>query len=183
MEITKNELSPYANDFFNKLKNYLNTKLYFYGSIQRYDYFPNKSDIDVDIFTDNENKTIFQIQNFLNIEKKKIKKFVYKVNNNNTEYKLISGYKIKYSDPQNSLFVEFSIYNEKYKNFILNEHNRKQILPFYLTFFLTIIKYLYYEVRVISEKVYKFFKNFVMNTCIDGKDAEFVVIDLKDDDE
>jgi predicted nucleotidyltransferase len=122
METTKNELSPYANDFFNKLKNYLNTKLYFFGSIQRYDYFPKKSDIDVDIFTDNETKTISQIQNFLNIEKKKIKKFVYKFNNTtNSEYKLVSGYKIKYSEPENSLFVEFSIYNEKYKEF-MKEH-------------------------------------------------------------
>jgi predicted nucleotidyltransferase len=184
METTKNELLPYTSDFFNKLKNYLNTKIYFFGSIQRYDYFPNKSDIDVDIFTDNESKTISQIQNFLNIEKKNIKKFVYKFNNDtNTEYKLISGYKIKYSEPKNLLFVEFSIYNEKYKEFILNEHNRKQILPFYLSFFLTIIKYLYYEFCIIPKVIYKFFKNFLMNTCIDGKDAEFVVIDLKDDDE
>jgi len=117
METTKNELSPYATIFFDKLKNYLNTKLYFFGSIQRYDYFPKSSDIDVDIFTDNESKTISQMQNFLNIEKKNIKKFVYKFNNNdNTKYKLINGYKIKYSEPEHSLFVEFSVYNENLKN-------------------------------------------------------------------
>ena len=181
METTKNELSSYANQFFNKLKNYLDTKLYYFGSIQRYDYFPNSSDIDIDIFTDNESRTIAQMQNFLNIEKINIKKFVYKFNNNsNTKYKLISGYKIKYSEPKNSLFTEFSIYNEKYKEDVLSEHTRKNILPCYVTFFMVIIKYLYYEFNIMPRMIYKFFKNFFMNTCIDGKDAEFVVIDLKD---
>ena len=65
METTKNKMSHFAEKFFHKLKNYLDTKLYYYGSIQRNDYFPNSSDIDVDIFTDNEQSTITKLQNFL----------------------------------------------------------------------------------------------------------------------
>lgn len=181
METTKNKLSPYATIFFNKLSNYLDTKLYYFGSIQRYDYFPGISDIDVDIFTDNPSRTISQIQNYLNIDKKKTNKFIYKFNNNNTNtnYKLINGYKIKYEDIKNSLNVEFSIYNEKFKEFVLNEHNRKSVIPYYISFFLIIIKYLFYVFSIIPKEVYIFFKKFLMNTCIDGKDAEFVVINIE----
>ena len=66
METTKNELSPYSKTFFKKLSNYLDTKIYYFGSIQRNDYFPKSSDIDIDIFTDNEKSTILKLQNYLN---------------------------------------------------------------------------------------------------------------------
>ena len=114
METTKNKLSPYETIFFNKLSNYLDTKLYFFGSIQRYDYFPGISDIDVDIFTDNVSRTISQIQNYLRIDKNSTTKFIYKVDKKNSEYKIINGHKIEYEDPENSLSVEFSIYDEKF---------------------------------------------------------------------
>jgi predicted nucleotidyltransferase len=68
METTKNKLTPYQTSFFNRLSTYLDTKLYFFGSIQRQDYFPESSDIDVDIFTDNESATIVQMMNFLHVE-------------------------------------------------------------------------------------------------------------------
>ena len=92
METTKNKMPEYANNFFNKLRNYLDTKLYFYGSIQRNDYFPKSSDIDVDIFTPNVSTTITQIKSFLGKEDVNAKHFLYKLVHNN---RLVSGYKIK----------------------------------------------------------------------------------------
>ena len=178
METTRNNLSPYETIFFNKLSNYLDTKIYFFGSIQRYDYFPGISDIDVDIFTDNVSRTISQIQNYLNIDKKTTTKFIYKIDKEDSKYKIVNGHKIKFEDPENSLKVEFSIYDEKNKDMILREHTRKQNLPFFVTFFLVIIKYLYYTLCIIPKFIYKSIKNFLMNTCIDGKEAEFVVLDL-----
>ena len=179
METTKNKLSPYETIFFDKLSNYLDTKIYFFGSIQRYDYFPGISDIDIDIFTDNVSRTISQIQNYLNIDKKITIKFIYKIDKKNSEYKIVNGHKIQYEDPENSLSVEFSIYDEKFKELVLDEHNRKTAMPFFVTFFLVIVKYLYYVLCIIPKDVYKIFKNFLMNTCIDGKDAEFVALDVK----
>jgi len=178
METTTNNLSPYESIFFNKLSNYLDTKLLFFGSIQRYDYFPGVSDIDVDIFTDNVSRTISQIQNYLHIDKKTASKFIYKIDKENSNYDIVNGHKIKFEDPENSLKVEFSIYDEKFKELILREHNRKQYLPFFVTFFLVIIKYLYYIFCILPKGVYNFLKKFLMNTCIDGKDAAFVVLDL-----
>ena len=80
METTKNQLSPYATTFFNKLGNYLDTKLYYYGSVQRNDYFNDDSDLDVAIFTDNVSSTLSKINNFLNVKKYEFKKFVWNLN-------------------------------------------------------------------------------------------------------
>ena len=46
METTKNIMPEYSNLFFNKIKNYLDTPIYFFGSVQRDDYFPQSSDIE-----------------------------------------------------------------------------------------------------------------------------------------
>ena len=81
METTKNELSPFEKVFFQKLSEYLGEPIYFYGSIQRDDYFPQLSDIDIDIFSYNEKDTVFKLQNYLNLERSDIKQFVYKIDN------------------------------------------------------------------------------------------------------
>ena len=180
METTKNLLSPYATVFFTKLSNYLETPMYYFGSVQRNDYFPKSSDIDVDIFTENENSTIIKMQHFLDIERSKFKKFVYRLEKSN---KMVHGYKVSYKEKENYLNVEFSIYNEKYKDIILEEHRRKIKLPFYVSFLLVIFKYLYYDFNILPKFIYYKIKRFLMNFCIDGKNTEFVVIDLSDEKE
>ena len=87
MENTKNKLNSYEEIFFQKLRNYIDKPIYFYGSIQRNDYFPGKSDLDIDIFTENESSTIYALCNFLNLKKSDIKKSIYKVHN-----KVVYGY-------------------------------------------------------------------------------------------
>jgi len=177
METTRNKLSQDETNFFNKLSNYLDTKLYYFGSVQRGDYFPNSSDIDVDIFTENENSTIIKLMNFLNVERHEFKRFVWKLNNYND--KLAYGYKLMYKNKPNNFAVEFSIYNEKYKNYILYEHNDKKDIPLHATILLIIIKFLYYTLHIIPSKWYTETKNFILSTLIFKKDDHFVVIDPK----
>ena len=95
MENTKHQLNNFQKTFFDKLSNYLDTKLYFFGSIQRNDYFPGSSDIDVDIFTENENSTIAKLSNYLKVNKHEFKKVVWKLN---TTSEVITGYKFMYKD-------------------------------------------------------------------------------------
>ena len=175
METTKNELPPYAKSFFNKLSKYLDNKIYFFGSIQRSDYLPNSSDIDADLFTDNVNSTILQLQNFLGVKKYKFRRFVYKLHKTN---KLVHGHKIEYEDISNNFITEISIYNNKDKDEVLLEHNSKSIFPFYISFFLIILKYFYYKFGIISNSTYIYFKKLLMNYMIEGKDIEFVGIDI-----
>jgi predicted nucleotidyltransferase len=175
MENTKNNMPLYAKNFFDKLSNYLNTKIYYFGSIQRYDYFPKSSDIDVDIFTDNEEQTINYLMNFLGLKKYEFKKFVYKLHQTN---KLVYGHKVKYKEPHNNFSVEISIYNENVKYEVLKEHNLKMDIPIYASFLLIILKYLYYNFALLSKSNYKYLKGLIINYLIEGKDVEFVTTEI-----
>ena len=73
METTKNALPDHIKLFFKELSDYLDTKILYFGSVQRGDYFPGTSDIDVDIFSDNENSIMVKMQHFLHVKKTKFK--------------------------------------------------------------------------------------------------------------
>ena len=180
METTKNEMPPYAKNFYNKLSSYLDTKIYFYGSIQRPDYFPKYSDIDADIFTDNEMSTISQISNFLNIKKSEFRKFIYNLHKTN---KVVYGYKIKYDDLANNFSTEISVYNEKDKEAVLLEHRSKCNIPFYVTCLLIILKCFYYNLVLLQKNMYRDIKNWIMINVIEGRDCEFIVLEMPSDKE
>ena len=169
METTINELTPYERDFFTNLRNYIDKPIYFYGSIQRNDYFPGKSDIDVAIFTDNEISTIYLLCNYLNLDKKEFRKTIYNLNN-----KIIPGYKGKYQNEYQNMQIELSIHNEKYKDIIMQEHSRNLVLPFYISIILIVIKYLYYDLKIIPNKIYKNIKRIFLNE--NGK-MKFILLD------
>jgi|LauGreDrversion4_2_1035121.scaffolds.fasta_scaffold70431_2 hypothetical protein len=175
METTKNEMPLHAKQFFNKLSNYLDTKIYFYGSIQRDDYFPESSDIDADIFTDNESSTISKLQNYLGVKKYDFRKFVYRLNKTK---KIVYGRKVKYEDPDNNFFTEISIYNEKDKEYVLIEHQAKMILPIYISYLLIFLKFFYYNLGIVSNDTYTYFKRIIMNYMVDGTDVEFITTEV-----
>ena len=171
MENTKHKFTDYEKFFFDKLSNYLDTKLYFFGSIQRHDYFRGSSDIDVDIFTENENSTIIKLSNYLSVNKNEFSKTIWKLN---TTGNLVNGYKFMYRDLKNKLTVEFSIYNEKFKKEIIYEHNLKSVIPFYATFFLIILKYLFYKLHIIPDEWYIKGKRFILSPLIGQPYDDFV---------
>jgi len=175
METTKNKMSPNMQIFFKKLSDYLDTKIYYFGSIQRADYFPGVSDIDAVICSDNISSIIIKMQNFLNVNKHDFSKFVYRLHKTN---KMVHGYKIEYEDLQNNIYTEISIYNEKDKDAVLLEHNSKIDIPYYVVCLLIIIKFIYYKLGLMSKKVYIKLKKFIMNYMVEGKDVEFVSVDL-----
>lgn len=176
METIKNKLSEIELEFFEELSKYLEITLYFFGSVQRNDYFPGSSDIDVDIFTDNEKSTIAKMQHFLHVEHKAFKKFIWRLNDNN---KLVRGYKIMYKNKQHNFSAEFSIYNKKNKEEILKEHNRKINIPFYISYVLILLKILYYNLHIINSGYYRYFKKKALSVGLGLPDDDFVVIDTK----
>ena len=180
METTKNKLTPYEKDFFDKLRNYIDKPIYFYGSIQRDDYLPKCSDIDIDIFSNNVNSTLLLLENFLreysnsnNDNDIKFKKTIYRMSKTD---KVVFGYKGKYVDEVNKLNVEIAVYNEKNKEDILQEHQLKFHLPFFITFILIFFKVLHYNLELISYDYYRNFKNFMMDTYY--KKADFINFDM-----
>ena len=178
MEHTKNKLSKEETIFFEELSSYIDRKLYFFGSIQREDYYKGKSDIDVDIFTDNMTETLVKLQHFLQMDKTKIKHFIWRLNSNN---RLVRGNKIMYKSniEQSPFIVEFSIYDEKIKNDILKEHNSKVILPFYITYLLIILKMFHYSFNIMNRSYYSYIKKKLLSYGIGLPNDEFVILDKK----
>ena len=91
---------------------------------------------------------------------------------------IIPGYKSKYINEANKLTVEISIYDEKYKEQILNEHKSKFNLPLYITIVLNFLKVLHYNLGILPIYYYSRYKKFLTNTCYDNNKSEFVIIDL-----
>ncbi len=169
MDIVKDRLTQNESVFFDNLSLYIDREIYFYGSIQRPDYVKGKSDIDIDIFTDNESSTIQKLCSFLNLKKSEFRKAVYKINNT-----MVYGFKSKYQDEVNNINIEISVYNDKYKTLVLYDHNNCRYLPLYVTISLFIIKFLYYTLGIMSDKVYRRCKQFLMNP---GDELKFIVVD------
>lgn len=169
METTTNRLSQQEIFFFQKLKTYLNTEIYFYGSIQRDDYLPKYSDIDVDIFTNDEKDVIIKLQNFLNVKRSDFKKTLTIIDNI-----VITGYKIKYTDEIN---VELCIFNEKYKKQVISLHKSKFIIPYYISIILLFLKILHYEFNIIPFNLFRKIKNFLIGITEEEK-QNFIILNI-----
>ena len=143
--------------FFYDLKNYLDEDLYFYGSVNRSDYVHGKSDIDVAIFTDNEYSIMSKLQHFLHVKRDAFDKIVWKLNG-----KMIYGYKIKCNKYTNSK-CEIAIYNNDFKKTLLDEMKTYDIIPFYISILLFIIKTLYYTFPILNNKTYSDYKRYIFN--------------------
>lgn len=175
METTKNKMSDYDSFFLEQMSKTLDTKLYFYGSIQRYDYYPNKSDIDLDIFADNVSSMKYKLSGFLNSHNHdktniEFKSFVLKTKH----AEIIRGHKVSYKDKARHLFIEINLFDEKYKKAILDEHNYKTHLPFYIIILFTILKFCHYQVPMLSINEYRKCKEFCLNYLLNGQFDEFI---------
>ena len=169
METTKNKLTNQQQKFLDGLSDYLDIKLLYYGSVQRYDYVDGKSDIDTDIFTDNEESTIAKIQHYLHVEKKDFKKIIWNINN-----KIVRGYKIKYKN--SFIELEISIYNNIYKPIVLREHQRKIVLPIFAYYILYVLKVLYYYLHILPKDAYICLKRYTYTLAFGSGSDHFMVL-------
>ena len=79
---------------------------------------------------------------------------------------------------ENKIILEISVYNEKYKEIILNEHRSKFNLPLYIIMVLIILKYLHYNLGILPLNYYSKLKKFLTNSCYDNNKSEFLVLDV-----
>ena len=161
MEDIKERLTNYKYNFFTNLQNYLGNDLIFYGSVKRYDYFDESSDVDIAVITENIKSTISKLKNYLKIDKEKVKKIFQKFKKN--ENTIITGYKFKYEDEEKKFFFDILIYDEIYRKDIMNNINEINNLPNYIIFLLCIIKYLHYKLNLLGHDVFLNIKNFIFN--------------------
>jgi hypothetical protein len=171
METTKNDLPQDTKQFFYKLSEYLDTKLLYYGSVQRSDYVPGKSDIDVDIFTDNPDSLISKLQHFLHLNKNKFKKTMYIIDD-----KTVYGYKVKYQDKEKKIKTEFAIYSEEDKATVIAQHQKKMVLPIYISILLYILKTFYYRIPILTKSFYINSKNWLLDK-VGNPNNKFIVLE------
>ena len=167
MEDIKDRLGEYRYNYFKNLQNYLDTDLYFYGSIKRYDYFEKGSDVDITVITDNVNSTLSKLKNYLNSKKSDVKKIYQKFYENPN--KVVVGYKIKYEDDKNKLNFDISIYDEKYRDIMIKNMDTINNLPLYIIFLLVILKAIYYNLSLISKESYLQVKNCIFTSYFSKK--------------
>ena len=168
MNTIPNILPKKETDLFKRIENDLDTKLYFYGSVTRSDYVPNKSDIDVAIFSENEYSDMIKLQNILHIKKEQIDKIVWKLNGN-----IIYGYKVKIKE----LNCEISIFNEDFKQILLDEYtkpNKNKSLFIYCLIY--ILKLFYYQIPLLPKKTYVEIKRYIMNEMISKKESVYFLL-------
>jgi predicted nucleotidyltransferase len=171
MNKIRDDFPPDIKQFFVSLQNYLDTDLYFYGSVNRSDYVHGKSDIDVAIFTDNEYSTMAKLQHFLHVKRNAFDKIVWKL-----EGKMIYGYKIKCDKYTNSK-CEIAIYNNDFKEYLLNEITQYDKVPFHVGILLFILKTLYYTFPILSLQTYMTWKRFIFNDImLNKKDTVFFLL-------
>jgi Nucleotidyltransferase domain len=171
METTYNELPSKTKLFLKQMSEYIHCKLYFYGSVQREDFFPGYSDIDIDIFTENVKTTLTQLSTFLKAPSHKIKKVYMFVDN-----KLIAGYKLVYKNVDLDTRFEISIFSTKYKTIVLKEHAKKTILPFFALCLMIFLKTSFYNFQLLDSSQYKYLKHFVLSTMIGFSETPYIVV-------
>ena len=161
MEDIKERLGEYKYNFFKNFQNYLDTELMFFGSVKRLDYFNNSSDFDIKVITDNVNNTLTRAKHYLHIDQNEVKK-VYQ-NFREISPQLVIGYKFIYKDDKNNLSFDILIYDEKYRDIILKEINYSNNIPFYMISILYILKFIYYNLGLMSSSYYIYMKKLIFS--------------------
>ena len=87
---------------------------------------------------------------------------------------MVYGYKGKYEDEINNIKVEISVYNNKYKSIVLHDQQVNSVLPLYVTVVLLIVKFLFYNLGVVSKDFYRKCKQYLMN---EGGELKFILVD------
>ena len=157
MEKYKDRLDEYKYNFLFDLQKNLNEELIFFGSINRMDYFKDKSDVDIVIITENSKSLLFKIQHYLNIDKTQIKKIYQQFTKKST--KIVRGYKIKYVDVDSDFTFDIAIYDEKYRCFVMENINKHNTMPAFLSILLYILKFMFYKLHLLPASFFIQMKN------------------------
>jgi predicted nucleotidyltransferase len=174
MNTLRNDLPKNIKDFFNNISKYIDNELIFYGSVTRSDYVPGKSDIDVAIFTDNEQSEISKLQQVLHVKRDAFEKIVWKLNG-----KMIYGYKIK-CEKYTEINCEIAIYNNDFKEILLDEFNKPlKNQSMFIFALLYILKTFYYHIPLLPEKTYINLKRIILNDLMGKKESVFFVLKKK----
>jgi len=177
MEAVKDRLSERNYYFLKKFQEYIGSELIFFGSIKRCDFIQKYSDIDIAIITDNVSETISKLKHFFDIDNRKLSKTV-QIFNANYEKNLAYGYKTNLYDYDNDLYLEIIIYDEKFRYVVEKNIEITNNMPFYITYFMILIKIIHYKLNVITKDMYILFKKIFYGFYLHKVNDDLITINL-----
>jgi hypothetical protein len=152
----KDKLSKEQYSYFLELQEKIELPLFFIGSITRFDYVKGKSDIDIQVFSDNIKSTKIKIECLFNYYSKKDenKLIVFKIDN-----VPFSCYKYSHSIHGKDNRFDLTLYKKICQPELLYNRNIETNLNFIATTFFYILKFLHYDLNITGDKNYFYLKN------------------------
>jgi len=143
----KDKLSKEQYSYFLELQEKIELPLFFFGSITRNDYNADRSDIDIEVFSDNIKSTKVKIECLFNYYSKKDenKLIVFKIDN-----VPFSGYKYSHSTIGKDNHFDLTLYKKVCQPELLYNRNIETNLNFTATIFFYILKFLHYDLNIIN---------------------------------
>ena len=132
-----------------------------YGSILRDDFLPGISDIDLLYFSkENLQTAVHKLYRLLlqdsNATRIQMLHFLY---HSSETKKVISGYKIKYTNVDNGIIIEMSMYDDENKELIIQEQLQKAPHSLFYSLCYAYFKILAYKYRVLPEDTFRWIKD------------------------
>jgi hypothetical protein len=164
METTRNQLPSPVQQYIHRLSHQLQLQPYYYGSVQRLDYFPGLSDVDIAYFTDNVSSSLSTLSYALDVKVSDIKGFLTLLSSDKTGKKqMIRGHKIGVFEPETNVYIEISLFQEKDKDIVLEYKNKDIHLPLYIVYTFMILKCISYYTIFLPLPVFNQIKNQILN--------------------
>lgn len=173
MELTpssiKSRTPKELHNWLNALRQHFeDVSIYLYGSAVRGDYLSGRSDIDLCIFTDSPSEVKLNVCMFFHEPLSKFRHVVWKLNGS-----LIYGSKLRFHRPVEG---EVSVYSLSQKDRILEECRRGFTMGVWSSILLTILKFVYYTLHLISSETYKVYKRYIFNVISYKKESAFLLV-------
>jgi len=149
----KDKLSNDQYLYFLELQEKIDLPLYFMGSITRSDYIKGKSDLDIEVFTDNIASTKEKLNYLFNYYETQEENMVIIFKIKDVPF---SAYKYKVN--QSGIQFDLTLYKKESKKTILHYRNLEINVPFIISAFLIIIKFFHYRLNIINDRNYYLIK-------------------------
>jgi predicted nucleotidyltransferase len=151
------KLTPEQLIFFLKLNNILNGRLQFFGSIARKDFTIGKSDVDVQIFSENSQSDLLILSHFL--QENGVDFISRFVKFKPSPLYTISGFKHTIKSPFKSDILVFDANNE---DILTMQYKRAIVIPFVYLLLLKILK-MCLKINLISQETFVSLKRKIWN--------------------
>lgn len=150
-------------DFIKYIANKYNAGFRIHGSFNTSLFIEGKSDIDVQLYHDEQYVLYHKLKNELKYRKLMQRKYYF------DKYPNIKGATYKINITYNDVEISFMICSKNQRIYFYEAMNYENMIMYYLGFIIWIAKILYYKLKLISKKTYKKIKEILFRIPLFNK--------------